>query len=131
MTDIPSRRSDLTNARSNIFDHLVITVMQDIRLFDTTRSDDVVSEVAARLEQQISLLPKSLRTSVSLALKVFNLESIIFDGKTFKGLSPENKGKHLTRWANSRLSSKRDFIRYIRSITLFNYFDHKEIRSRI
>ena len=115
----------------SFFELFVDTAARETKLFTTTRSDEVVSEIAGYIELQITLLPKILRFAVKLAIRTFILESIIFHGKTFNAASPSSRLGHMKRWENSRIAARRDFIRYFRSLVLFNYYDHPDIRSRI
>lgn len=110
---------------------LVITAARETRLFATTQTDEVTADVALFIEQQIGLLPKILGIAVRLAIRIFNLEPIMFHGKTFTRLSQTARGEHMKRWESSRFAAKRDLIRYIRSLVLFNYYDHPDVRSRI
>ncbi len=110
---------------------LVVTVLHETKLFASTRTDKVTSDVASQLAEQIGLLPRSLGIAVLLATRVFNLEAIVFHGKTFEHLPQLAQIDHLKRWENSRFAAKRDFTRFFRSLTLFNYYDHAEVRSRI
>jgi hypothetical protein len=117
--------------QKQLFKLLVIATLNDTKLFACTQTDAVISEVAGHIEDQIKLLPKYLRFGINLAVTVFNLESVIFNGKTFTHLQKPAQIKHLRRWETSRFRTKRDLLRFIRSLALFNYYDHADIRSRI
>jgi len=109
----------------------VVTVVQETKLYEATQSDEVISDVAEYLEIQINLLPRILRFGVRLAFSIFNAESIIFHGKTFTKLSHAARTQQMKRWDRSRITAKRDFIRYVRSLVLYNYYDHPSVRSGI
>ena len=113
------------------FEHFVIVVVGQTRLFSETRSPEIVADVASFVEQQIELLPRQLRVAVKIAVKYFTLEPYLFKGKRFSGLSEQAQVKHFKGWESSRFAAKRDFSRFIRSIVLFNYYDHPKVRSII
>lgn len=121
----------MTKTRTLHIQVLVTTVVQETKLFEVTHSDKVISDVTEFLELQINLLPKVLRIAVRLAFSLFKMEPIIFHGKTFTRLSQADRTKHMKRWDRSRLTAKRDFIRYVRSLVLYNYYDHPHVRSEI
>ena len=117
--------------QNQLFKLLVIATLKDTKLFACTQTDAVISEVADHIEDQIKLLPKYLEFGINFAVTIFNLESVIFHGKTFTHLKKPAQIKHLRRWETSRFSIKRDLLRFIQSLVLFNYYDHVDIRSRI
>ena len=131
MSKTRSRSKIAVGARIPLIRLLVITAAQETKLFAMTQSDEVTADVAIFIEQQIGLLPKSLRIAVRLAITIFNLEPILFHGRTFTRLSQTARIEHMKRWESSRFAAKRDLIRYIRSLVLFNYYDHPDVRSRI
>ena len=121
----------MTYAPSPNIRSFVVTVVQETKLYETTQSDEVISDVAEYLEIQINLLPRILRLGVRLAFSIFNVESIIFHRKTFAKLSHAARTQQMKRWTRSRITAKRDFIRYVRSLVLYNYYDHPSVRSGI
>ena len=121
----------ISDTPSQLIRLLVIAAVQETKLFTVAQTDEIVTDVAISLENQISLLPKSLKAAVSIALKLFNLESLITHRKTFRGQSQTARIDHFLRWERSRLAAKRDFIRFIRSMALFNFYDHPDVRTRI
>ena len=121
----------MTDAPSQNIRFLVVTVVQQTKLYEATRSDEVISDVTEYLELQINLLPRVFRFGVRVAFSIFNAESIFFHGKTFKKLSQTARTEHMNRWDRSRFTAKRDFIRYVRSLVLYNYYDHPSVRSEI
>ena len=121
----------MTETRTPHIQFLVITVIQETKLYESTHSDEIISDVTEFLELQINLLPRTLRIAVRMAFSLFKIEPVVFHGKSFTKLSQQDQTEHMKRWDHSRLAAKRDFVRYVRSLVLFNYYDHPHVRSEI
>ena len=131
MSDISREQAAATEVRPSILQHLIDTSLRDTKLFCSTQSDQVQVEMASFIATHIELLPRSLTIAIKLAIKTFNAESVLYHGKTFARLSKQSQTVHFRRWEKSRFAAKRDFTRFIRSLALFNYYDHPDVRSRI
>ena len=118
--------------RSTAYYHaLVETVIHGSVLSDHATSSAIVGEVANSLQQQIRLVPQPIRLAVRVALISFSCEAILYHRKTFRSLSLEDRKKHLLRWESSRIRGKRDIVRFVRSMSLFNFYDHPDVRAKI
>lgn len=113
------------------FQKLVETTISDSVLYEQATSSSTIEEVANSIEQQVQLLPTPLRKAVNFALIVLNYEAIIYHRKTFRRLSLETRKVHLRRWETSQIGARRDLVRFVRSMSLFNFYDHPDIREKI
>lgn len=131
MSDTSREQAIALEVKPSILMQLIDTSLRDTKLYGSTQSDQVRLEIASFIATHIDLLPTSLTIAINLAMKAFNVESVLYHGKTFARSSQQSQSIHLKRWEKSRFAAKRDFIRFIRSLALFNYYDHPDVRSRI
>ena len=126
-----SEISSSNNSDMTYFQKLVETTISDSVLYEQATSSSTIEEVANSIEQQVQLLPTPLRKAVNFALIVLNYEAIIYHRKTFRRLSLETRKVHLRRWETSQIGARRDLVRFVRSMSLFNFYDHPDIREKI
>lgn len=126
-----SEISSSNNSDMTYFQKLVETTISDSVLYEQATSSSTIEEVANSIEQQVQLLPTPLRKAVNFALIVLNYEAIIYHRKTFRGLSLETRKVYLRRWETSQIGARRDLVRFVRSMSLFNFYDHPDIREKI
>ena len=124
-------QKQLQSNQTQLFQLMVIAILSDTKLFACTQTTPVIAEVTSHIEDQIRLLPNYLRLGITFAVTMFNLESVLFTGKTFTNLQKTDQIRQLRRWETSRFRIKRDLLRFIGSLALFNYYDHIDIRSKI
>jgi len=76
-------------------------------------------------------MPSYLRVPYVLALFAFQGLPLAYRGRPYTALRPAVQQKIVRGWSMSRLAPKRDFVKLIRTCTLFYYLDHSLVRAQL
>ena len=76
-------------------------------------------------------MPKFLLLPFVGGLFAFDWLPLLRHHRTFSDLDIELQRRIVREWAESRFGRKRDFIKLVRSCSLFFYLDHPLVRVRL
>lgn len=91
---------------------------------DGLRDNDLTENCSKFALEELEIMQPVYQAGLFLFFLYLNLSSLLKYKVTFVNLSFEAKIEIINKWSNSRSSSKRDFIRLFRSLTLLSYYDN-------
>ena len=112
------------NIAHNLISSISLTLIRDLNI---PCDESIKVEVVQSTVKQISSMPAYLWIAYRAILQTFNLLAIFYFGNIFLNLSAEKRLSYIKLWANSPIKTMRDFIKPIRSCTLYQFFDHPTI----
>jgi hypothetical protein len=84
----------------------------------------VRGDVAAFVTAQIAHMPVALRLPYRVALAAFNFLAVLRYRRSFCHIEPVAQADWLDRWSERYGFLARNFVKLLRTCTLFAYFDH-------
>ncbi len=107
---------------------LIIPAYPDL---DTVTRGTVEDDVTRYVVSQIQNMPRFLRLPYQVAVVAFNWLALLRYARLFRRLPADQQDAYLTLWSDGPLGPMRDFIKLIRSLALFVYFDHPLVLQRL
>ena len=74
---------------------------------------------------QRARMPDFLGVAMMILTLVFAVQSLFFYGALFNRLSHEHRWKHVLAWRHSRISPRRDLIRFYESIAVLGWYSFR------
>lgn len=105
-----------------------LLIPESFPAMEADRKARFVEDSARDLLEIVDRMPSHLRIGFGIALLLFTFSSIPVNGRLFGGLSRDKQQIHLAAWTDSRLGLMRDFMKLIRNLALFHFYDHPEMR---
>ena len=79
------------------------------------------------LLSQMKAMPDYLRLPFKLLTLFFGLHTILFYGKSFPALKPEQRAKVISNWKHSSLSFMQTFIRFFEGLVTVHVYSRVDV----
>lgn len=98
---------------------------------DSTASQRIKEQCANFLICVCSRMLFVYRVALVLLMFYFNVESFLKHKKNFVRVPLQKRSEIVSEWQKSGVPFKRQFIKYIQSLTLLSYYDSKEVTDSL
>lgn len=91
----------------------------------------VEGELGDFLAAEVEAMPRHLHLAFCAALACFSVLPLLRWGRTYAALPPESRERVVRAWSAAPFGPPRDFVKLVRSLTLFFYLDHPLVVARL